>query len=94
MLTLDQIHAMSDAQAQAHFAACCAQLYGSQWQKPFAREADFAPETGSRWMMAHKRPPVWAIRLADSLHHAREIQHSLTSFGAALDRIKALQQAL
>ena len=94
MLTIDQVHAMTDAEARLHFAACCQELFGSQWQKPFCAEVDIDPSTVRRWMQDEARPPVWAIRLADTLSHAREIEAGLLALDKALTNIKALRQTL
>jgi hypothetical protein len=94
MLTIDQVNDMSSEQARLHFGACCSQLFGNQWQKPFCRETDTDPSTVRRWMQEDARPPVWAIRLADTLSHAREIESGLLALDSALTNIKALRQTL
>lgn len=94
MLTADEIRAMTDSKAQARLEAACIDLFGDRWKTAFAREIDMSPRQVNHWQEAGNRPPTWAIMLAETLAHSRQISSALKALDAALTGIRDLADTI
>ena len=94
MLTADEIRAMTDEEVKARLDACAVDLFGAQWKTEFARRIDYKVRAIHQWFEHDKRPPTWAILLAETWAHSRQIVIALKSYTAAVKSISDLSDTI